>query len=485
MLKSGRPFYRTVCAGFLAVCGVVPMMADVIYLKNGRVILAGRAWVVDDSVKYETPDGVKSLSRTLVEDLVKESAPAARFVRVTPEAKTEGKAPPPGPKPKEKPALLKFPGRESGKEVPEETLTSLKARLAEAPDNAQHRADLVTALNLRAGFLLLRGEMESAMQCCKEALALSPSDGPSLTNLALIHFEKGAYGDAEETLRRVAALGGNRNPAVHYLLGEAYYAQDKLPAAVEAWRQSLQIEPDKGIQERLDKALGELNTHAEMEKQATRHFILRYDKKVADASLGQAILDHLETGYRELSRTLLDTPPETITIILYPDQSYFDITRSPLWSGAMYDGKIRVPIKGVTGLTGELRATLDHELAHAFLAITVGDRCPAWFNEGIAQMVEGRRAAQGRKLLVEAKRNKKLIPLERLNQAFSGLSPAEVPIAYAQSLAAVDYLQRKSGPSAVREVLAKLRARRPFGESLGEVIRLGPKDFERAWISSF
>src|SRR5262249_30694877 len=142
---------------------------------------------------------------------------------------TNPSEPPPVPlKAKDKPALIKSPARDAHKEISGDTIAQLKKNLAEDPTSGSRRARVGTRLNLRAGLLLLRGEVEEAFNTCKEALAQKPSDVPTLTNLAAIQFEKGAYRDAEETLRRVESLGGGRSQTVNYLLGEAYYAQDKI-----------------------------------------------------------------------------------------------------------------------------------------------------------------------------------------------------------------------------------------------------------------
>ena len=89
--------------------------ADVIYLKNGKVILTVRAWIEGDEVKYQMPDGVKSIARALVDDVVKEESGQAKFTRIEPEEKPV--ASPPADKPKAaKPVLLKGPAKDA-KEV--------------------------------------------------------------------------------------------------------------------------------------------------------------------------------------------------------------------------------------------------------------------------------------------------------------------------------------------------------------------------------
>ncbi|MBI1745521.1 MAG: tetratricopeptide repeat protein [Acidobacteria bacterium] len=471
---------------FLAVSLLLPaiVFADVIYLKNGKVVPAPRAWIDGDLVKYESPEGVRAIPKAQVDDLVHGDSTKPKVSRVPPEDLSTKQESPASQKAKPRLALLKSAILETGRDVRVETLAELKKKLADDPANAQKRSALVSALNWQTGNLILRGELEEALKLCQEALSQAPTDAATMTHLGIIQFEQGSYKEAEATFRRVATRGGEPKQTLHYLIGEACYAQDKWPAAIAEWQRALQISPLKAIEKRLAQAQEELKAHQELEQQDTRHFILRYSKQVANTGVGDEILRYLERAYLELRRTLIDTPPETIDVILYADQTYFDITRSPAWSSAMFDGKIRVPIKGIPAFNDKLRATLIHELSHAFIAGTIGKRCPTWFNEGIAQNIEGRQAKQYQKALADAKRKGNLIPLERLSQSYAGLTSAEAELAYAEALSAIEYLKQVGGPAAVRDVIVHLRDQRSFGESLAEVVRLGPIDFERAWVGS-
>jgi len=71
-----------------------------------------------------------------------------------------------------------------------------------------------------------------------------------------------------------------------------------------------------------------------------------------------------------------------------------DVTRAPSWSGAINDGKLRIPVSGVQSVTPELARVLKHELTHSFISQMSSNRCPTWLNEGIAQMEEGKSSAR-------------------------------------------------------------------------------------------
>ena len=106
--------------------------------------------------------------------------------------------------------------------------------------------------------------------------------------------------------------------------------------------------------------------------------------------LQQQLLATLDDGYRDLASQLGYEPSEKIIVILYTQKEFVDITEAPSWAGAINDGKLRIPIRGVSVMNTELARVLKHELTHSFLSSLAGGRCPTWLNEGMAQMMEPR-----------------------------------------------------------------------------------------------
>src|SRR5207248_11414801 len=95
------------------------------------------------------------------------------------------------------------------------------------------------------------------------------------------------------------------------------------------------------------------------------------------------------------------TPPEPIGVVLYTEEAFTDITRAPSWAGALYDGRIRVPVQGLTSADAELSRSLKHELTHSFVAqktksacmgvaVSCGNHAPTWLQEGLARSEERR-----------------------------------------------------------------------------------------------
>jgi hypothetical protein len=145
--------------------------------------------------------------------------------------------------------------------------------------------------------------------------------------------------------------------------------------------------------------------------------------------------------------------------------------------GALNDGKLRIPVSGLAQLTPELARVLKHELTHSFVrAITVG-RCPTWFNEGLAQIEEGSTTAASGNQLARALAAGKAPAFTSLEGPFVNLPQAQVALAYAKSLAALEYLRDTFGMGEIRRMLRQM-ASDDFGTVLQDEVRMNYSSFE-------
>ena len=456
----------------------IRLFGDAIYLKNGNILLVDKAWEEGEEVKYQTSKGIQSLPKSSVEQIRQErpvAPPVGRtWVRVAPddEGDQAGKNPP-----APAPSIPTVPG---GAAISEETLARLRNNLRADPSDAAARAELAQALNSVASLQVARGDLASAQSSLEEALRLDKRNQALLSNLATINLRLGNYQKAEDLL--LACLEIDRKTQwTYFLLGETYYRQEKISQAISQWNEGLQLGPNDAIEKRLEKARRESGVHSELGALKSTHFILRYDKKAADYRLGEQILAALEELYRRLSNELTSQAPETVAVILYPDQAYFDITRAPGWTGGVFDGKIRIPIRGLYSITSSLKATLAHELTHCFMVALPGRGSPTWFLEGVAQVQAGGSGARDRKALAEMQRANRLIPLKDLRGSFMELPNGQADLAYAEALSAVEYLVAKFGRSAIRNLLALMAQNYNFESAFSTVLQRSVSDFEAAW----
>jgi hypothetical protein len=107
-------------------------------------------------------------------------------------------------------------------------------------------------------------------------------------------------------------------------------------------------------------------------------------------------------------------------------------------------------------LRPSLERDLPHELMHLAVAAAAGTgSVPAWFNEGLAVMSEAEPDPALASTLDTAARDGALIPLDQLCVPnFSGLSPRDAALAYAESASVMRYVQNRYGSSQIRALAA-------------------------------
>ncbi|HEY8370681.1 MAG TPA: peptidase MA family metallohydrolase, partial [Thermodesulfobacteriota bacterium] len=194
----------------------------------------------------------------------------------------------------------------------------------------------------------------------------------------------------------------------------------------------------------------------------------------------------LEEAYHAVGRRLEAYPDEPVHAVLYPRERFRDVTRSPDWAGAIYDGKIRLPIGGLTDRTEALRRVIAHEYTHALVHRLSRGRAPVWLNEGLAQLGEdaGIEAARDR-FLAHVRAGGPVVSLRRLEGSFMGLGAAEAELAYLEALTATDFLVARYGPAASRRILDRLGAGAPLAAAIEEVLSVSYEEFERQWMARY
>ena len=135
-----------------------------------------------------------------------------------------------------------------------------------------------------------------------------------------------------------------------------------------------------------------------------------------------------------------------------------DITEAPSWAGAINDGKLRIPIRGVSVMNPELQRVLKHELTHSFMRSLAGGRCPTWLNEGIAELMEPRSSSAFAQPLAALFQQRKEIPFSVLEHPFIRFSDVQAQVAYAESLSGVEYLRDRYGMAEVVRMLRNIAA---------------------------
>lgn len=335
-------------------------------------------------------------------------------------------------------------------------------------------------IHLQTGYSnLKKGEYHDAIRDFEEAIRLDEENSDSYIGLGFAYYRLNDMDRALESLEK--GLGISSNAPAYKLLGEIYYQKDEIDRALTYWRKALSLEPgDDGLRRKFLKASRELETHKGFNREITHHFIVQYEGGER-SDIERKIVDILEDAYRQIGGELSYYPRKKLTVILYSNQQFRYVTEGPSWSSGIYDGKIRVPIGGLTGNEPMLRQILFHEYTHS-LVHSITDRCPTWLNEGLAQYFEGRDRDRAERIVKESSKRKSIVSLQLLEGSFLRLNKNQADLAYAQSLSAVSYMIERYGLYKIKDILLELSKGKSIDESFKSSIHISYREFEADWL---
>jgi tetratricopeptide (TPR) repeat protein len=264
-------------------------------------------------------------------------------------------------------------------------------------------------------------------------------------------------------------------PEAHAMLGQIAYERGDTDLAIRSLEKAAALRPrDRSIGELLDRWRRESSVHGSYLEKPAEHFRILYEGGTQH-SIGDRVAQVLEREYPRIGRTLNSFPREPVTVILYSNREYHDITRSPSWSTGSYDGRIRVAIGGAVP-SRELDRLVTHELVHAFVASAASRRIPTWLNEGLATYLEGSDASWTGPVLHNAAT---IVPLDALIQGFNGLDEQTALVAYAESRVAAEILCSQLGAN-IGAFLQMVGDGRSVDDALLE-FQVQPNAFHAEW----
>jgi tetratricopeptide (TPR) repeat protein len=330
-------------------------------------------------------------------------------------------------------------------------------------------------------FELAQSSIDEAIEQFRSSLSFSESSSDlqvaNLLTLAQIDLARSQYSDALEYLGQARRLSP-RLVAVAQLSGWAHYGLNQIEDAIKDWQAAQQIAPNAAIGAALAKAERDRDAESETGETNSAHFILRYQGS-ATPTLAAEIIHVLEEDFRSLESEFRFTPAEPIGVVLYTEEAYREVSDLPAWARAENDGRIRVPVQGVTSVTNPLSYMLMHELVHSFIRQKTLGRCPTWLNEGLAQWFEGRRSDSMAAALIATFETGKTIPLQRLEGSWATMSGPAAQLAYARSLATVEYIMSSSGMYGIERLFERFDLDPNFETAMRGALQTDYADLER------
>ncbi len=287
----------------------------------------------------------------------------------------------------------------------------------------------------------------------KKAVALT---GDPALNRAQQLLEANQPAQALEQMQ-VAMRRHPRDPNVLMLAGVAAYRSDQLRAALDYWKQSMDLAPNNTLAAVYQRVQREAESDHSGDKLFGVHVALRYEGEALPADTARAILATLDDDYANIAAQLGCTSGERIVAIVQSRESYLRSTGAAEWSGGQYDGRIHIAWTDGAQVGPAMRRALAHELVHACLtSIPSGSTpWPAWLQEGLAQKLSGDTLpAAVREQLRQLAQTHAIPKLENLRQDWSRMSTQNALAAYSLALAAADALYDNYASYGIRNILA-------------------------------
>jgi tetratricopeptide (TPR) repeat protein len=294
----------------------------------------------------------------------------------------------------------------------------------------------------RAGWeAIQRGDGEKAAAAFRAQLASNPNDPRALTGAGIAAHLNGRDDQALSYLKR--ALQANPEDVyASYILGQVAYAQGDLDLAIKSYERVVKLSPgNPSIYQQLQTWKKEAALHDSYTTRPTARFNVMFEGTTQQA-IATRVSTSLESAYARIGKSL-SYPPETVTAVLYTGQQFRDITKSPSWAAAAYDGRIRIPVRGALNTPSELDRVVTHEYVHAVIH-QLYPRVPGWLNEGLATYFEPGDHAW---LMARLRGADGMIPLAQLTESFHTMDGADAAVAYAESYVGAQVLVARLGPN--------------------------------------
>jgi len=310
---------------------------------------------------------------------------------------------------------------------------------------------------------------------------VSLNAGRERYNEAVDHFTKHEYKLAEQLLLESLEFDTS-NPYAYELLGELANLKQELEKAEYYYRKAFALNPDPKLRAKFEQLLREKEIEKTRAQYSDEHFIIRY--KRTERFEGSKIREYLREAYRTISQDFGFYPANKISAVLYGRDEYRELTGSvPHWSGAMFDGKIRLPVYDSVVTEKDLGKLIHHELTHAFVLQLSQMKCPVWLNEGLAQYEENKVAPIPIHLLQDAVRRDALIDLDEMlvSDVLQWSSQSQVQLFYLQSFSLVEKMIEKYRMFQMKKILIKLGEGISLEQAFEDVSAQTLRDFISEW----
>jgi tetratricopeptide (TPR) repeat protein len=353
--------------------------------------------------------------------------------------------------------------------------------LALEPENKILKQNTSRAYAGAANAFSAEKEYQRALENLYKAKQYSPDDAMLQVLIAhkLFYLKRHneARAECEKILERNPGIENSTSASAQKLLGEVLLTLGDKYGALREWDVYLTVHNDGAIQRRVKKIRREMEVEEKLEERGSARFTIRFDGS-ENPGIGSAVLTMLEDAYTQIGGALNYYTEEPIEVVLYPKQIFYSLTGSYGWVGALYDGRIKIPVRNFEKHRGKIARTVRHEFTHA-LIYRITSKCPAWLHEGLAQYFEGVDLAAAEKVLKTEK--DKIISFESMPSNFTSISDKDrVGRYYRQSYSFTAYLISTYGIDRLAALLELLK-KKNLEEAFKDAFQRSLKELEKEW----
>lgn len=318
------------------------------------------------------------------------------------------------------------------------------------------------------------GKGPAAMDAFREAIKLDPKNAWLRLGAGTAEFLQRHDAEAKAYLEQALELDPKLTRA-RAQLAHAVKRQGDLQEAIRLYELvAVESPDDTAVRDTLERWKRERDLHDRMRLEVGDHFTVSFEG-AEDAAMAAQAIESLNRAFWRITDVFGAFPTRSVPVVLYSGEQFRDITRSPQWAAAAFDGTIRVPMRGAGEKGEDLDRVLAHEFAHALIRSLAHRGLPTWLNEGLASALESDNFDWAKASLANTV---KLPSLSTLAAPFSKMNSGEAQVAYATSALAARRLLDEAGGAAVANLLRDLGDGVPFEEAFLHRIQRSLADFE-------
>ena len=211
---------------------------------------------------------------------------------------------------------------------------------------------------------LERGDASKAAAIFRDALDRSPYNAPLHFGAGYAAYLLGRLDASISSLKKALELQPRFVQAAA-LLAQVAYDRGDLELAIRSMEKAVALNPqDRMRAEQLARWKHESSVHESLDERTDVRFRVMFEG-TAQQAIADRVSKVLEAAYWRIGKTLNSYPSETLTVLLYTDRQFMDITQAPAWAGGEFDGRIRVAVGGALKTPKSLDRVMIHEFVHA------------------------------------------------------------------------------------------------------------------------